>query len=440
MPIESILIVDDEPLICEYLTQALQRKKFKVNNSRSYEEALQLLEKEHFDLFLIDMKLGRKNGLDLLDKIKSASPNSLCIVMTGYASIETAIDAMRLGAFDYLVKPFAPETLTAFINKASEHFSLKTENNFWRDKGKTPFIAKSPSLLRLQAELKRIAASNASVFITGESGTGKEVVANAIHQHSLRENKPFIRINCAAVPETLIESEFFGHEKGAFTGAMARRLGRFELAHEGTLLLDEVTEIPSHLQAKMLRVLQEQEFERVGGNTSVKVDVRIISTSNRNLEDAIRQKVLREDLFWRLNVIPIHIPPLRERKEDILPLAHYFLTLFCSDYHKVIKQLSKQAEEKLLSHPWHGNVRELKNLMERVVVLSDDHSLNEELIFDGLKNPFLPQGLSLQELEMRYIIETLSHHNQDKVKAAEQLGIQTHILEEKIRSDPKKYL
>ena len=434
MSIESILIVDDEPLICEYLTQALKRKKFKVQSATSFQECVKLLENEHFDLFLIDMKLGKMNGLELLEKIKFASPNSLSIVMTGYASIENAIDAMRLGAFHYLVKPFAPEALMAFIDKASEHFSLKRENSFWRDKGKTPFLASSPSMSRLQSELKRIAITNASVFITGESGTGKEVVANAIHQHSLRENKPFIRINCAAVPETLIESEFFGHERGAFTGALARRLGRFELANGGTLLLDEVTEIPLHLQAKLLRVLQEQEFERVGGNTSVKVDVRIISTSNRHLEEAIRQKVLREDLFWRLNVIPIHIPPLRERKEDILPLASYFLTLFCSDYHKPIKTLSAEVQKKLLTHPWHGNVRELKNLMERVVVLSDDQTLNEHLIFDSLNEPFLPKGLSLQELERRYIVETLSSCNQDKLKAAEQLGIHPNILEEKIRS------
>lgn len=437
MTIETILIVDDEPLICEYLTQALSRKKFKVKSANSIEETLKAIEKGHFDLFLIDMKLGRMNGLELLEKIKHLSPHSICLMMTGHASIETAVDAMRLGAFHYLEKPFNPEALLALIEKASTHHSLLNENQFLRSETKSPFITKSTQMTRLKDELKRIAESNASVFITGESGTGKEVVANAIHQESNRASKPFIRINCAAIPDTLIESEFFGHEKGAFTGAVTRRLGRFELAHEGTLLLDEVTEVPLHLQAKLLRVLQEQEFERVGGNTSIKVDVRIISTSNRSLEEAIKQKVLREDLFWRLNVIPIHICPLRERKEDILSLADYFLHLFCSEYHKPLKKLSPQAQEKMLKHPWQGNVRELKNLMERLVVLSYDDKIDESLIEESLTNPFLselPKGLTLNELEKRYIIETLSLFNQDKNKAAEQLGIAPQVLEAKISS------
>lgn len=432
MGIKSILIADDEPLICEYLSEALARKKFSVRCAHAYEEVLDWVKKEHFDLFLIDMKLGSRNGLELLEHIKQISHNSLIIVMTGYGSIETAIDAMRLGAFHYLVKPFALGNLTATIEKASEFFSLKNENLFWREGGKVPFIAESPSMRRLKEELKRIALSNASVFITGESGTGKEVLANAIHQQSLRNEKPFIRINCAAIPETLVESEFFGHEKGAFTGASARRIGRFELANEGTLLLDEVTEIPVHLQAKLLRVLQEQEFERVGGNAPVKVDVRIISTSNRNLEGAIKEKVLREDLYWRLNVIPIYIPPLCERKEDILPLAEYFLTLFCNDYHKPIRKLSQKAQMQLIHHSWHGNVRELKNLMERAVVLSEG-VLDEALIERGLKeDPFMPKGLTLKELEKKYIIETLSQHNEDKEKAAEQLGITAADLEKRI--------
>ena len=435
MAIETILIVDDEPLICEYLSQALSRKKYKVASANSYEETLVAIQKGHFDLFLIDMKLGKMNGLELLEKIQQLSPHSVSIVMTGYGSIDTAVDAMRLGAFHYLVKPFEPGTLTALIEKASEHHSLLHENRFLRTESKTPFIVKSQAMLRLQEELIRIAQSSASVFITGESGTGKEVVANAIHTESKRSDKPFIRINCAAVPDTLIESEFFGHEKGAFTGAVARRLGRFEMADGGTLLLDEVTEVPLHLQAKLLRVLQEQEFERVGGNTPIKVDVRIIATSNRNLEEAIKMKLLREDLFWRLNVIPIHIPALRERKEDILSLADYFLHYFCSEYHKPSKQLSKAARERMASHPWPGNVRELKNLMERIVVLD---TVDDELIEQSFSNPFsndLPKGLTLNELEKRYIIETLSVHNQDKQKAAKQLGIPTQVLDEKIRQD-----
>lgn len=435
MAIETILIVDDEPLICEYLKSALSRKKLKVESASSLEETLKSIEKKHYDLFLIDLKLGQQSGLELLDKLKHLSPGSLTIVMTGYGSIDTAIDAMRRGAFHYLVKPFELESLQALIEKASELHTLLHENSFLRTEGQLPFIARSGPMVRLKEELKRIAQSNASVFITGESGTGKEVVANAIHQESKRKDKPFIRINCAAIPDTLIESEFFGHEKGAFTGAVARRLGRFELANGGTLLLDEVTEVPLHLQAKLLRVLQEQEFERVGGSTPVKVDVRIVATSNRNLEEAIQQKHLREDLFWRLNVIPIHIPSLKERQEDILSLAEYFLHYFCSEYHKPFKLLSPEAQKKMLTHPWHGNVRELKNLMERLVVLSFDEKIDESLIEQSLTNPYateLPKGLTLQELEKRYIIETLSQVGQDRKKAAAQLGIAPHLLDEKL--------
>ena len=280
--------------------------------------------------------------------------------MTAYGSIETAVEAMKRGAFHYLLKPFSPDMLYALIEKAEEKRQIVKENKHLQRENNLSFIANSPSMRRLLEEIPIIADSNASVFITGESGTGKEVVANAIHKASPRNTRPFIKINCAAIPETLVESEFFGHEKGAFTGADKKREGRFELAHTSTLLLDEVTEIPIHLQSKLLRAIQEKEFERVGGSKSIQVDVRLISTSNRDLKKALTDKLLREDLFYRLNVIPIHLMPLRERREDILPLAYHFISHFSNENHRDPFKLESEAEKSLLLYPWPGDVQSLQ--------------------------------------------------------------------------------
>jgi two-component system response regulator AtoC len=324
-------------------------------------------------------------------------------------------------------------------------------------------------------DLKKIAVSHASVFITGESGTGKEVIANAIHQESNRAMQPFIKVNCAAIPETLIESEFFGHEKGAFTGALNRKIGRFELADRGTLLLDEITEIPLSLQPKLLRVIQEHEFERVGGIRPLRVDVRLLATSNRNIQEAIETKVLREDLFYRLNVVPIHIPPLRERPEDILPLTHYFLDRFCKENHKSLKALTPRAAQKLLQHSWPGNVRELANIIERSVVLDFEEEIDDEHLYldpsppakasvrgpcliwpeqeapsphksdhchtntaespsqPPLHQGSLPVGLSLHELERRLILETLAAQHYNRTKTAAILKISVRTLRNKLR-------
>lgn len=383
MRIEKILIVDDEELICQFLAETLRRKKYEVTIARSGKEALHSLKKEPFDLVITDMKMGDFTGLEVLQKAKEICASIQVIVMTAYGTIENAVEAMKLGAFNYLLKPFTPDTIETMIERASERFCLIQENIFLREEISSKqipsrVIAESVIMKKILAEAIQIAKSHASVLIHGESGTGKEVIAAAIHSHSLRAKNSYVRVNCAAIPDTLIESEFFGHEKGAFTGANQKRAGRFELADKGTLLLDEVTEIPIGLQPKLLRVIQEQEFERVGGGKPLAVDVRIISTSNRNLKEAIAEKILREDLYYRLNVVPIHLPPLRERGADIIPLTNYFLQKFCTENRKPLKTLTKCAEKKLLSYSWPGNIRELANAIERVVVLDFSEKVEAE--------------------------------------------------------------
>ncbi|MCH9611428.1 MAG: sigma-54 dependent transcriptional regulator [Chlamydiae bacterium] len=376
MPIERILVVDDEPLMRSFLQEGLTRKGFDVQLAENGKEAFAALRKSSFDLVITDMKMPDVSGLDVVQKTKELYPNAMILVMTAHGTIENAVEAMQLGAFHYILKPFAFDALMVLIKKAQEHQHLVAENVYLREQiqstSKQAMIAQSPVMKKLLEEAIKIAKSNASVFIQGESGTGKEVMAAAIHAHSLRSNSPYIRVNCAAVPDTLIESEFFGHEKGAFTGAQTRRMGRFELADRGTLLLDEVTEIPLNLQPKLLRAIQEHEFERVGGSKPINVDIRLISTSNRDLKEALEQKIMREDLYYRLNVVPIKLPPLRERKEDILPLAHYFLEKFSQENRKKKMKLSKAAEKKLLAYDFPGNIRELANLIERMCVLESE--------------------------------------------------------------------
>ncbi len=382
MAIENILVVDDEVLMRQFLEEALQRKGFGVDIAENGKQALYLLKKNTYDLVITDMKMPDISGLEVLKKTKELSPQTVVLVMTAFGTIENAVEAMRLGAFNYLLKPFTPDAIEMLIEKAGEHQALVNENVYLREQisSKVKVIAESPTMKKVLQEASQVAKSNASVLIHGESGTGKEVVAGAIHAHSLRAKNPYIQVNCAAIPDTLIESEFFGHEKGSFTGANSKRLGRFELADHGTLLLDEVTEIPLNLQPKLLRVIQEQEFERVGGSRAVSVDVRLISTSNRDLQEAIDDKIFRADLFYRLNVVPIHLPPLRERREDILPLTTHFLNKFCCENKKKPKTLSKAAEKKLLDYPWPGNIRELANVVERIVVLDYGQQIESEHI------------------------------------------------------------
>ncbi|MEM1283364.1 MAG: sigma-54 dependent transcriptional regulator, partial [Chlamydiota bacterium] len=441
MTLEKILVVDDEELLRDFVAETLKRQYLDVTTAEDGTKALRLIKENTYDLVFTDMKMPDMTGLDLMQQAKEISPNSLFVIVTGFASIENAVDAMRFGAFNYLVKPFSPDTIEAVVEKAREHRQLVQENHYLREQvsqqtaavGKD-FIAESPAMKMILQDVQTVAQSNANVFITGESGVGKEVIASAIHSHSQRTDRPFIKVNCAAIPETLVESEFFGHEKGAFTGAHARRNGRFELANTGTLLLDEITEVPIMLQAKLLRVIQEQEFERIGGSKPIKVDVRIVSTSNRNISQAIEEKVLREDLYYRLNVVPIQVPPLRGRVEDIIPLAKFFVEKFCIESHFKTKVLAKNAEDKLLHYHWPGNVRELANIIERAVVMCPHEKIPAEAIMiDSLTKATppdrrcngcgVPVGTTLKELEKRLIIETLEAQNQNRTKAAEMLDI-----------------
>lgn len=440
MAIEKILIVDDEMLMRNFLAETLRRKGMDVVTAENGQRALSLLKELAFDMVITDMKMPDFTGIEILQKVKELSPNTIVIVITAFGTIENAVEAMRLGAFNYLLKPFSPDTIEAVIEKAKEHQSLVAENCYLRQQTSgrdahqpMQVIGESPFIKQILADLPRIAKSHAHVFIQGESGTGKEVIAQAIHHHSLRSHSPFIKVNCAAIPETLIESEFFGHEKGAFTGALQKRPGRFELANTGTLLLDEITEVPLPLQAKLLRVIQEQEFERVGGTKPVKVDVRIISTSNRNVKEAIAQKMLREDLYYRLNVVPIYIPPLRERPEDIMPLASYFLEKFCKANHKDQKTLAEGSKNKLLNYQWPGNIRELANVIERAVVMDISATITPEQIYidDIVENR--STGKTLQDLEKERIIETLQAHQFNRTRTAAALGISTKKLRSKLQ-------
>ncbi len=383
MSIEKVLIVDDEAIMRDFLVEALKRKGYDACAVDSGEKAIRCLKEKAFDLLITDLKMPGMSGMDLLKEAKSLSPQTLVILVTAFGTIENAVEAMKQGAFHYLIKPFSLDSLIAMIEKANEHVALVEENRYlrqqWgRDPEHYPLIAESPAMKHILQQVRQVAKSHASVFITGETGTGKEVIAHAVHYQSLRADRPFIKVNCAAIPDTLVESEFFGHEKGAFTGAAAKRLGRFELAHGGSLLLDEVTEIPLGLQAKLLRVTQEQEFERVGGMKPIKVDVRLISTSNRDIGEALKNKVLREDLYYRLNVVPLFLAPLRERSEDVLPLADYFIRRTCQENHLNKKGLTAQAKKKLLAYRWPGNVRELANVIERAIVMDQGSSIQAE--------------------------------------------------------------
>lgn len=446
MSIEKVLVVDDEEILRNFIAETLSRLHLDVYKAENGLKALNILKENSFDLIITDLKMPGMTGLELLKEIKKISPNTFVVIVTAFGSVENAVEAMRLGAFNYIIKPFSAETIETVIEKIKEHQILLEENNYFRrqysrenQNGDRTFIAESQVMKQILEDIKKIAKSNANVMIMGESGTGKEVIASEIHYQSLRASRPFIKVNCAAIPETLIESEFFGHERGAFTGAHAKKLGRFELANQGTLLLDEITEVPILLQSKLLRAIQEQEFERVGGTKPIKVDVRIISTTNRNVSEAIKDKILREDLFYRLNVVPIHIPPLKERKEDIMPLATHFIQKFSAESHLAAKKFSEEAKKKLLEYNWPGNVRELANIIERAVVMEQSDVIQPESIYLGF--PSYATGgmygsnetITLKELEKKLIIETLEKQNFNRTKTAELLDISVRTLRNKLK-------
>lgn len=373
MSLERILVLDDEPLIQKVLDELFRRKKFTVTIAGSITQAESLLAKENFDLIMLDVRLPDGDGQQFLERVSALPDRPLVVMMTGHGTIESAVACMRAGAFDYLIKPFSPGQIEIILKKADSYRQLVKVNRYFseQDGGDGDMLGRGTTMVRLRQLIDRVAPTDATVLITGENGTGKEMIARELYRHSPRRNEPYIKINCAALSESLIESELFGHEKGAFTGATDRREGRFELANRGTLLLDEVSEIPPNLQAKLLRVLQEREFERVGGTKTIKVNVRILATSNRDLMHFVEKGQFRSDLYYRLNVFPVHVPPLRERPEDILLLAEAFLRRFARKHGIKIPGFSDQAAAAVVAYPWPGNVRELQNTIERAVILSE---------------------------------------------------------------------
>ena len=446
MPKHSILVIDDETLMREYVQEALLRAGHAVDAAATGADGLALFESGKYDAVVTDLKMAPLDGLEVLRRIRNAVPDSQVIVMTAYGTIETAVDALKLGAADYILKPFSPDALELAVNRAIERTRLARENRYLREEidGRFDFgamVGNSPAMRAVYEQVRKLADSRATVLVRGETGTGKELVARAIHYAGNRKNRPFIRVNCAALSAGILESELFGHEKGSFTSAHERKIGRFELADTGTLLLDEVSEIGVELQPKLLRALQEREFERVGGNSPIQVDVHIVATSNRDLEQAVRDGKFREDLFYRLNVVSVHLPPLRERKEDIPPLMDHFLAKFCHENGRNIKGFSAEARRRFMEYDWPGNIRELQNVTERAVILAGENVLGpEHFQFGGPLQAGatgggldITPGLTVAEMEKRLILATLQHCGQNRTRAAEMLDISVRTLRNKLQ-------
>ncbi len=469
MSIRRILVADDEESIRWVLSKALQKQGFQVDLAEDGLQARQLSRTNHYDLAVLDIKMPGIQGLDLLQTLQEESPQTLVVVMTAEATMENAVAAMKNGAYDYLTKPFDLDALDAIILKAQKAAAVSDQIGQLREEiqdqyrfGRT-IIGGSQAMQEVYKILGRVAASDVTVLITGESGTGKELIARAVHYNSPRLGKPFLALNCAAIPRELLESELFGHEKGAFTGATERKNGKFEQADGGTLFLDEIGDMPLELQAKLLRVLQEKEVTRTGGSSTIPVDVRIVAASNQDLAEMVRDKTFREDLFYRLNVVPINLPPLRERKEDIGDLAEFFLHRAQQDMGVNVSELSKEALELLRQHNWPGNVRELENLIKRASLLTPNQVLLptdfpglggpdelesaedslEALVARKLQNSLAQMNLQeldnlyemvLHQVERPLINIILQQTRCNQVRTAEILGINRNTLRKKIKT------
>jgi len=450
----SILIVEDKESMSRMLKESLETEGFESTIASDGTGGIAELRNGDFDLVLTDLNLPGSNGIDVLKASKERDPLRPVIVMTAFGSIETAVDAMKEGAFDFITKPFNVDHLILLINRALENRRIVTENILMKDeilfeKGMPEIIGKSNVIKEIAEVIRRVAPSRTTVLLQGKSGTGKELFARAIHALSDRSDRPFVPINCAAIPKDLLESEFFGHEKGAFTGADSRKLGKFELASEGTMFLDEIGELDKSLQAKLLRVIQEGEIDRVGGTKPVKVDVRVIAASNRDLSDAVAAGEFREDLFYRINVFPITIPPLRERPEDIPLLAEFFVKKHSASASKGPKSLSPEALDLLMRLEWRGNVRELENLIERALIMSDGDTIGPSL-FNVPTGPAGPASyIDIEETEHltleraskkasraaedKMIRRTLKATSGNKTKAAALLNVSYKTLLTKIK-------
>ena len=468
MAIEKILIVDDDMIIRKSLEDMLRKKRYSVVSAPNLAEAERYLAKDHFDLVLADIRLPDGDGSSLLERISRSPKPPLTVMITAHGTIESAVNCMRSGAFDYVIKPFSPAEIEMTVKKADafDHVMRVNQHLSHQSVGGPELIGQSHVMEQLKQLIRKVARTDATVLIHGESGTGKEMVASELFRSSSRSNAPFIKVNCAAITENLMESEFFGHEKGSFTGAMDRREGRFELADKGTIFLDEISEISPNLQAKLLRVLQEREFERVGGNKTLKVDVRVVATTNRNLLRAVEKKEFREDLYYRLNVFPLAVPALRERPEDIPLLAKEFLNRSARRHGLELGGFSDAAAAALLAHHWPGNVRELQNCVERAVILVDDGAriepddlgispapLKGTTIHNSVKPSSMdresaapPSGeypsdaprqrigsaMPLEELEREHILEVLRGTAGNRTQAAAILKISIRTLRNKL--------
>lgn len=381
MPIEKIIVLEDDLVVRKSLEQQLRYRRYDVASASTIAGAQELLAKDHFDLMIVDVRLPDGDGTDLLKQLQARPSRPLIVMISGFGTVDLAVECMSNGAFTFLTKPFSPEQLAVTLKKAEEHTQLVKVNQYLShaedEEAGYEILGTSKCIEDLRQLIRKVARTQATVLIQGESGTGKELVARALYRQSPRFASPFIKVNCAAIPENLIESEFFGHEKGAFTGALTKREGRFELAHAGSILLDEISEISSQVQAKLLRVLQERELERVGGNRTIKVDVRVIATTNRHLEESVERKEFRQDLYFRLNVVPIIVQPLRTHKEDIPLLAEHFRQRFARKHGVEVHGISNACMQALVAHDWPGNVRELQNVIERAVILCSEGGVLE---------------------------------------------------------------
>ena len=434
----KILVIDDEQNIRKMLIRVLSPEGFIVKEADNGLEALKRLQEENYSLVLLDLKMPGLNGIETLKKIRENDLNLPVIMMSAYGSIHEAVEAMKLGALDYLIKPFDIEELKIIIKRAIKQYELEVENIYYREEEEKRFnfdeiIGKSRSINKVLEMVKNVSPTTATVLITGESGTGKELIARAIHKNSLRRNSPFVVVNCVAFSPNLLESELFGHEKGSFTGAIARRIGRFEMANGGTIFLDEIGEMDLTIQTKLLRVLQEKEFERVGSSRTIKVDVRILSATNKDLKKEIEERRFREDLFYRLNVFNVYVPPLRERKEDIPLIVEHFVSKYNKILNKKVKKVSTKAMELLLDYNYPGNIRELENIVERSMIMAKDEIIDEKYFNFISKERYIEKKGTLKETEKELIIKYLIQNKGNRTKTAEILGISRRSLQNKIK-------
>jgi len=443
---KKILIAEDETNLREGIATAFRDRGWAVETAADAAEAYKALESEVFDIVVTDYKMPDGNGMDVIKRTKMLNDGTLVVMMTAYATVETAVEAMKAGAYDYVLKPFDLDELELKVERGLEHRRLSARVQvFDRDVVVPKFdeiVGESSAMKQVFHTIEKVARSNASVLVLGETGVGKELVAESLHRNSSRHGQPFVKMNCAALHESLLESELFGHERGAFTGADRRRVGRFELANGGTLFLDEIGNMSLSTQAKVLRVLQEREFERLGGTATIKVDVRLIAATNLNLEQAIADGRFREDLYYRLNVVSIAVPPLRERREDIIPLARHFIDESAADLKKDVRGIDPGAVRSLSRHAWPGNIRELKNCIERAVLMCEMPFVRDEDLnlrtddIDGtgaavqLRLP--PNGIQLEELEKYALLEALRINNWIQKDAAAFLGISSRVMNYKV--------